>query len=53
LVRLFCCFYFVVASITDFFDGFIARKYNQISTLGQILDPLADKMLMLAGFLGL
>jgi CDP-diacylglycerol---glycerol-3-phosphate 3-phosphatidyltransferase len=49
----FAAFIFVVASITDFFDGFIARKYNQISTLGQILDPLADKMLMLAGFLGL
>lgn len=44
---------FVVASITDFFDGFIARSWNQITKLGGILDPLADKMLMLAGFLGL
>ncbi len=44
---------FVIASVTDFFDGFIARSWNQMTKLGGILDPLADKMLMLAGFLGL
>ncbi|NVJ53743.1 MAG: CDP-diacylglycerol--glycerol-3-phosphate 3-phosphatidyltransferase [Campylobacteraceae bacterium] len=44
---------FVIASVTDFFDGFIARKWDQMTKLGAILDPLADKMLMLAGFLGL
>lgn len=44
---------FVIASITDFFDGFIARSWNQMTKLGAILDPLADKMLMLSGFLGL
>lgn len=44
---------FVIASITDFFDGFIARTWDQMTKLGAILDPLADKMLMLAGFLGL
>ena len=44
---------FVVASVTDFFDGFIARSWNQMTKLGAILDPLADKMLVLAGFLGL
>jgi len=46
-------FIFVVASATDFFDGYIAREFNQITTLGAILDPLADKMLTLAAFLGL
>jgi CDP-diacylglycerol--glycerol-3-phosphate 3-phosphatidyltransferase len=44
---------FVIASITDFFDGFIARNWNQMTKLGSILDPLADKMLVLAGFIGL
>jgi len=44
---------FVIASVTDFFDGFIARYWDQMTKLGGILDPLADKMLVLAGFLGL
>jgi len=44
---------FVIASITDFFDGYIARNWNQMTKLGSILDPLADKMLVLAGFIGL
>ncbi|NPA50119.1 MAG: CDP-diacylglycerol--glycerol-3-phosphate 3-phosphatidyltransferase [Epsilonproteobacteria bacterium] len=49
----FAAFIFVVASITDFFDGYIAREFNQITKWGAILDPLADKMLTLAAFLGL
>ena len=44
---------FVLASATDFFDGFIAREWDQKTMLGAILDPLADKMLTLAAFLGL
>lgn len=44
---------FIIASATDFFDGYIAREWNQMTMLGAILDPLADKMLTLAAFIGL
>ncbi|WP_345978507.1 CDP-diacylglycerol--glycerol-3-phosphate 3-phosphatidyltransferase [Sulfurimonas sp. HSL3-2] len=44
---------FVLASVTDFFDGYIAREWDQSTLLGAILDPLADKMLTIAAFLGL
>jgi CDP-diacylglycerol--glycerol-3-phosphate 3-phosphatidyltransferase len=37
---------FVVASITDHFDGHIARKYNMITTFGKFMDPIADKLLV-------
>ncbi|MFT7860166.1 MAG: CDP-diacylglycerol--glycerol-3-phosphate 3-phosphatidyltransferase [Sulfurimonas sp.] len=49
----FAALLFVLASVTDFFDGYIAREWNQMTMLGAILDPLADKMLTLAAFLGL
>jgi len=52
-LNYFAAFIFVVASATDFFDGYIARSFDQVTVLGSILDPLADKMLTLAGFLGL
>ena len=44
---------FLVAAITDFFDGFIARRRNQITRLGTLLDPIADKLLMSAAFISL
>ncbi|MCR4941818.1 MAG: CDP-diacylglycerol--glycerol-3-phosphate 3-phosphatidyltransferase [Campylobacter sp.] len=52
-INYFAALVFVIASVTDFFDGYIARTWNQKTKLGAIIDPLADKMLTLAGFLGL
>jgi CDP-diacylglycerol--glycerol-3-phosphate 3-phosphatidyltransferase len=44
---------FVVAAITDFFDGWLARRLGATSLLGAILDPIADKVLVCAAALGL
>ncbi len=42
---------FVVATITDLFDGYIARRYHMVTTLGKLLDPLADKLLVCAAMI--
>ncbi|WP_022899207.1 CDP-alcohol phosphatidyltransferase family protein [Humibacter albus] len=64
LVPVFLCFVIVawdawallvlvVASVTDFFDGFLARRLDQVSRLGQLLDPAADRLYIFAALIGL
>ncbi len=44
---------FLTATATDFFDGWVARRRGQITTLGTLLDPIADKLLISAAFISL
>ncbi len=49
--RIIALIFFSLASLTDFFDGYIARKYNLITKFGKIADPTADKILTIASFI--
>ncbi|MGA3209922.1 MAG: CDP-diacylglycerol--glycerol-3-phosphate 3-phosphatidyltransferase [Terriglobales bacterium] len=51
--ELFASALFIAASITDGLDGFLARRRRQITTLGMLLDPLADKLLVTAAYITL
>ena len=50
---LVCVLLFFLAGLTDYFDGYFARKYNAVSELGEILDPIADKILVVFILIGL
>lgn len=52
-MRWLCLAIFLVAALTDWLDGYLARKLNQITDLGKFLDPLVDKFLILAPLLAL
>ena len=45
--------FFIIAAITDALDGFLARKYDKSSQIGEVLDPIADKILIIFLFFGL
>ena len=45
------CGVFIAASVTDYFDGYLARKFKSTSSLGRIFDPIADKLLVAATLL--
>ena len=51
MLRIFAAIIFVGAAITDYYDGKIARKYNMITNLGKLLDPLADKILVISALI--
>ena len=44
---------FALASLTDWLDGYLARRRGQVTALGQLMDPLADKLLMTAALVSL
>jgi CDP-diacylglycerol--glycerol-3-phosphate 3-phosphatidyltransferase len=50
---LFAFWGFIIAGVTDFLDGWLARRYDAVTTLGAILDPIADKVLVAGAVVGL
>ena len=51
LPRAVAALFFLLASITDYFDGYLARKYKVTSSLGKLLDPVADKLMVMSALI--
>lgn len=51
VLRWLCALLFLAAAITDYFDGYIARKYGGVTRLGAVLDPISDKILVTAAII--
>ena len=46
-----CLFLFIIGSVTDFLDGWVARKFNQVSEFGKFMDPISDKIFVITTLL--
>ena len=51
--QIFTAFFFLAAAVTDYIDGYLARRRGMVTTLGRFLDPLADKLLIVTAFIAL
>ena len=53
IAHIIALFIYAAASLTDYFDGYLARKYKVITNFGKLVDPLADKLLVMTAFVAL